>query len=310
MPTNYIIYLVLLVLALYFGISYLIANKMIFHKGFKNGGLVNHSDPFFKPSFDWYQNVPKEDVHIQGYDGITLKGVYIPSIDKNSLKTAIVVHGYAGQNTDMLIIAKTYSELGFKVLLIDLRGHGLSDGHFSTFGHYESYDIKKWINYVLRIYGSTDKLLLHGVSMGAASVLLTTKLDLPENVKLIVADSPYSSIAPVLVRKVKTPLILLFLPGLSLITWIRLHFSLMNLSVAKAVKNSKISTVFVHGMKDEACPYQHTLKMLESSQAPFKDIYTVLNAKHAESYILEKAGIDAWITKIIHEIFAVKTKKK
>jgi len=310
MPTNYIIAIVVIIILIYLGISFLITQKMVFHKGFKNGGLVNHADPFFKPSFDWFQGVPKEDVHIQGYDSIKLKGVYIPSIDKNSLRTAIVVHGYAGQNTDMLVVAKTYSELGFKVLLIDLRGHGLSDGHFSTFGHYESYDIKKWINFVLRTYGSTDKILLHGVSMGAASVLLAAAMDLPTNIKLVVADSPYSSIAPVLSRKARTPLILCFLPGISLFTWMRLHFSLMHISVAKAVKRSFIPTVFIHGMKDEACPYRHTVRMLESSKAPFKDIYTVLNAKHAESYILEKAGIDAWISKIIQEQFNLKTKKK
>jgi len=310
LKTEYILLIILGVLVIYLFVCYLLYTKMIRHKGFKNGGLVDQNDPFFQPSYDWFVKSPKESVHIKGYDGVKLTGSYLPSFDEKSTLTAIVLHGYAGINTDMAIIAKNYSDLGFKVLLPDLRGHGLSEGDFSTFGHYESYDLKKWINFILRTYGSTDSILLHGVSMGAATVLLTAAMDLPTNVRLIVADSPYSSVAPVLVRKAKTPLILFFLPGLSLLTWYWHRFFLMLVSVSKAVRKSLIPTVFIHGIKDEFCPYRHTLRMMESSKAPFKDIYTVLEARHAESYKIEKKGIDAWLSKIIQERFNLKLKRK
>ncbi len=309
MRTEYILLIILAFIFVYLGLCYIFYSKMIHHGGFKNGGLVDQKELFFAKSYEWFIKVPKEAVHIRGYDGIKLKGVYIPSINDKSLLTAIILHGYEGQNTDMAIVAKTYSDLGFKILLPDLRGHGLSEGTFSSFGHYESYDLKKWINFVLRTYGMTDSILLHGVSMGAATVLLTGAMELPKNIKLIVADSPYKAIAPVFRRSLKTPLSLIFLPGLSFLTWYWHRFSLMNINVASAVKKATIPTVFIHGTKDALCPYRQTLKMMESSKALFKDIYTVVNAKHAESYKLEKEAIDHWLTKIIEEQFHQRFKR-
>lgn len=310
MEPREIIILIAGLLILYLILSYIIYSKMIHHGGFRKGGIVNQTDPFFAPSFEWFSKAVKEKVHISGYDGTKLQGYYIPSYNDQSTKTAIILHGYAGQNTDMAIVAQTYSELGFKILLPDLRGHGLSEGEFSTFGRFEAYDLKKWINYLLRTYGATDEILIHGVSMGASTVLLSSALSLPENVKMMVVDSPYAKVAPVLLRKVKNPLILFFLPGLSLLTYYWHHFFLMNINVAKTVKKSTIPTYFIHGMKDELCPYHDTLKMMESLPVRDKDIYTVLNAKHAESYILEKDGIDLWLTKNIEKIFNIKIKKK
>lgn len=283
---------------------------MIHHGGFRKGGIVNQTDPFFAPSYDWFSKAVKEKVHIQGYDGIKLQGYYIPSYNESSTQTAIILHGYAGQNTDMAIVAQTYSELGFKVLLPDLRGHGLSEGEYSTFGKFEAYDLKKWINFILRTYGATDNILLHGVSMGASTVLLSSALHLPDNVKMMVVDSPYAKIAPVLKNKVKNPLILFFLPGLSFLTYYWHHFSLMNINVFKVVKKSTIPTYFIHGMKDELCPYHDTLKMMESLPVQDKDIFTAIGAKHAEAYILEKNEIDQWLSKIISRVFNLKTKKK
>ena len=310
MEPRHIIMLIAGILILYLILSYFIYAKMIHHGGFRQGGIVKQTDPFFEPSFTWFSKVVKEKVHIQGYDGTKLQGYYIPSYNELSTHTAIILHGYAGQNTDMAIVAQTYSELGFKILMPDLRGHGLSEGEFSTFGKFEAYDLKKWINYLLRTYGATDEILLHGVSMGASTVLLSSSLHLPENVKMMVVDSPYAKVAPVYYRKAKNPLALIFLPGLSLLTLYWHRFSLMNINVAKAVKSSQIPTYFIHGMKDELCPYQDTLKMMESLPLKDKDIFTVLNAKHAESYILEKNQIDQWLSKIIQRIFHLKLKKK
>lgn len=310
MEPREIIILIAGLIILYLILSYIIYSKMIHHGGFRKGGIVNQDDPFFAPSFEWFSKAVKEKVHISGYDGTKLQGYYIPSYNDQSTHTAIILHGYAGQNTDMAIVAQTYSELGFKILLPDLRGHGLSEGEFSTFGKFEAYDLKKWINYLLRTYGATDKILIHGVSMGASTVLLSSALSLPENVRMMVVDSPYARVAPVLSRKVRNPLILFFLPGISFLTYYWHHFLLMNINVAKAVKKSTIPTYFIHGMKDELCPYRATLKMMESLPVKDKDIYTVLNAKHAESFILEKNGIDQWLTKNIEKIFNLKIKKK
>ena len=155
-----------IILIAYFTIAYFIYRTLFLRKNYGTVAFVDHTKPFFAPSKDWYDRSPKELVTIRAYDGVKLAGIFLPSYDEKSTQTAIVMHGYQSQATDMIVIGKMYNDMGFKVLLVDLRGHGSSEGDFSTFGHYEKQDLKKWIHYALRTYGSTDKIL---VQIGRAS---------------------------------------------------------------------------------------------------------------------------------------------
>jgi len=275
-------------------------------KGNRQYSVVNQEDPFFNPSWKWYEKVPKETVKIKAYDNTILKGVYIPSIDEKSLNTAIILHGYHSVSTDMVLVAKTYSDLGFKVLLPDLRGHGLSEGIFTSFGHYEKYDLKRWINFVLRTYGSTDSILLDGVSMGASTVMLASTLQLPENVKFIVADSGFPSMNEVFIKSFKPKIGLLFLPGVSLITYYFHHFFLGQIKPIHEVRKSKIPIFFIHGTQDELIPFDMAKKLYATSKSPFKELYSVENAKHALGYKDDKAGIDARLKEILPDFFDIK----
>ncbi|MBN2504968.1 MAG: alpha/beta hydrolase, partial [Bacilli bacterium] len=242
------------VLLLYLTLSYFMYRKAFVVKTFKPKQIVDPEDPFFKPSYTWYAKAPKEDVKIHAYDGTVLHATFLPSFDEKSVHTAIVLHGYQALPEDMVAIAKFYNDLGFKVLLIDERGHGQSEGDFTSFGHYEKLDLKKWIQYALRTYGATDQVLLHGVSMGAATSILASVMDLPDNVKLIVADSSFTTLTRLFFNVVKPKVLLFFLPGINLVTYYLHRFMLSQVTPLKAVKDNRIPILFWHGESDKEVP--------------------------------------------------------
>src|SRR5699024_6839140 len=107
---------------------------------------------------------------------------------------AIIAHGYMGDAESMYQFADMYHRLGYNVLVPDARGHGKSQGDYIGFGWPERKDYVKWIHEVLSQNGSKENIILHGVSMGAATVMMTSGEKLPTNVKAIIEDCGYSSI--------------------------------------------------------------------------------------------------------------------
>ncbi|MDD3126903.1 MAG: alpha/beta fold hydrolase [Candidatus Izemoplasmatales bacterium] len=315
MKTEYIILIVVGILLIYFFISYFIYRRIFRTDSLKQpSGLVDQESAFFSSSWQWYMNIPKETISIRSYDNVKLSAVYIPSFDEKSTNTAILCHGYRSLNSDMAVIAKMYSELGFRILLPDARGHGLSKGVFTSFGYYERYDLKRWIQHILRTYGATDNILLHGVSMGAATVILTTGLGIPDNVKMVVADSPFSNGFGLLSRSMQPKILNFFLPGVFAITYYLHKFIPGQINVVKAAKKAIIPLFIFHGEKDTVCPIFMAKKIISASQAPFKELYCVPGAKHAEGYIVDKTGIEGRLLELINTYFtlpkSVTSKKK
>jgi hypothetical protein len=305
MVTEIIVAILLVLLLIYGFVSFRIYRKLICTENFPTGGLVDQTDPFFSKSWEWFQNIPKETVTIHAYDHSVLSAVFIPSYDKKSPNTAILCHGYRGANTDMIVIAKLYSELGFKVLMPDARGHGMSKGKFTSLGHYESYDLRRWIQYLLRTYGAQDSILLHGVSMGAATVLLAAGSGLPDNVKALVTDSPFSNAFSALSRGMKPRILSLFLPGVSLITGYLHRFFLGQGNVRKAVRKSHLPLFLFHGEEDELCPFSQAKHLLSISASLDKRLYGIPKAKHAEGYIKDREGLDAAIQAFLQPYFSL-----
>ena len=135
---------------------------------------------------------PCEFVSVTSYDGLTLWGRYYHLADGAPLDIAF--HGYRSAGlTDFCGGAEISREMGHNLLLIDQRAHGKSQGSTITFGIKERYDVLTWVDYALERFGKDTKILLYGISMGASTVLMASELPLPENVKGIVADCPYSS---------------------------------------------------------------------------------------------------------------------
>lgn len=173
-------------------------------------------------------------------------------------KYAILIHGYGGIPEEMVSYAKHYLELGFNCLIPVHRSHGKSDGRYIGMGTLERYDMLLWINLIIK-KNPNAKILLHGVSMGGATVMMTCGLNLPENVKVAVEDCGYTTVKDIFSDKIKKMFHLSPFPLIqisSLVCKLRAGYSFTKGNSIKAVSNSKIPIAFIHGEKDGFVPVQ------------------------------------------------------
>lgn len=207
----------------------------------------------------------------------------------------------------MIIIGKMYSEMGFQVIIPDLRSHGQSEGTFTSFGHYEKYDLKKWINLALRSYGSNVELLIHGVSMGAATTLLATGLDVPlKNIKFMVLDSIFTRVGKTLTNTNKSKGLKMFYPGINIVTYIRHKFTFIGIRPIKQMRKNTIPFLIVQGKDDHVVPVSMAKQMLAVSPATKKELLIIEDSKHAQGFRVDYQKCYDTLKEEITPIFNIK----
>ena len=227
---------------------------------------------------------PYEDVYTESLDKLKLHARFYDN--KESNKIAILLHGYKGTAyRDFNCISKIIFKEGYKVLMIDQRAHGNSQGHVITFGVRETKDLLSWIDYVKARFNNIE-ILLVGVSMGGHTILnAADKID--KDIKII-ADCPYSSPKAILsntIRSVHLP-VWLFYPLLNLTCHIFGHESLNKTSAYATIKNSDNKILIIHGDKDHVIPYTDSKKLADTY--PNKIRYEVFkNADHGISALVD-----------------------
>lgn len=233
------------------------------------------------------QNKPCEFVSIRTPDGLTLSGRYYHA--KDGAPLAIGFHGYRScWLTDFCGGADIAFQMGHNVLLIDQRAHGKSEGRTITFGIKERLDLLCWIEYAVSQFGPDVKILLYGVSMGGATVLMASGLDLPDNVKGIVADCPYSAPLDIILevgRQMNYP-VKLIRPFVILGAKVYGGFDVRESSAEEAVRNAKVPILIIHGADDDFVP----AAMSEAIQRVNPEMitrHTFPGARHALSYMVD-----------------------
>lgn len=246
---------------------------------------------------NWFNNKNnRSEWQLQSKDGLKLSAYYLPA-QKDQHKTVIIAHGYMGQASDMPQYAKIYHDLGYNVLMPDARGHGKSKGDYIGFGWPERKDYLQWIDRIVKD-DSQSEIVLHGVSMGAATVMMTSGEKLPENVKAFIEDCGYSSAKDELSYQLKDmfnlpafPLI----PVTSLITKIRAGYFFGEANAVKQLHNNTKPMLFIHGDKDDFVPFSMLDKVYEATNGP-KEKYVVHGAKHAEALSTDPAMYQEKVT--------------
>ena len=238
------------------------------------------------------ENHPKEDVFIMAKDGKKLHGVIIEDHPETT-KTAILVHGYRGQGpSDFSAIWSYYKARGYRILVVDQRTHGQSEGHLITFGHKERYDLANWIEFILATYGEDQKIVIHGVSMGAATVMLSAAL--PENegrITALIADCGYFSPKQQfthMFKNMKLPHFPLFYIA-NVVNKIICGYWFGELHCGKALSRVHIPVLLVHGEADDFVPTQCSIDNFAYANEP-KTLFLVPGAIHARSSTLDTEG--------------------
>lgn len=223
------------------------------------------------------------DKYINSFDNLKLHGYEVKNENKTN-KWAIVVHGYTSEGELVSSKAKHFYEMGYNVLVPDLRGHGKSEGDYIGMGWDDRLDIIEWINNILEDNPNSE-IILHGTSMGAATVLSTSGENLPNNVKAIIADCGYTSVWNEFTYQLKALFNLPSFPVMNLsnmVTMVKAGYSLKDASPIEQVAKSKTPILYIHGDKDDFVPY-YMMDELYRATSSEKSKLTVQNAGHGKA---------------------------
>ena len=236
----------------------------------------------------WLNSISKKEINIQSNDKLQLFASEF-KLSNESNKWIILVHGYTSEQSSIYDIARHYSDKGYNVLTPDLRAHGLSEGKYVGMGWLDKNDLLLWIDYLLKNYRNSE-IILHGVSMGAATVMMASGENLPTNVKLIVEDCGYTSVWDIFSFELKLRFNLSTFPVLnaaSFITNVRAGYSYKEASSIDQIKKSVTPILFIHGNADEFVPVNMAYKLYDNANIN-KELIIVDGAGHAESRLADE----------------------
>ena len=228
--------------------------------------------------------LPQQDFTIRSFDGLTLHGKYYEYAPGAPIE--LMFHGYRGNaERDLSGGVHRCFRLGRSALIVDQRTSGQSEGRVITMGIHESRDCLKWVDFMVRHFGPDVKIILTGISMGAATVMMAADQNLPANVIGILADCGYNSpkeIICTIIRQMKIPPALGY-PFVKLGARIFGHFDLEETSPEESLKNAKVPVIFFHGEEDDFVPWEMSRKCYDACTSR-KQLVTIPRAGHGLSF--------------------------
>lgn len=240
--------------------------------------------PTIHATREWLNQQPNEDVWVTSDDGLRLYAKFFPC--GNSLKTVICFHGYTSEGSnDYTTLAKFYLDNGFNLLIVDQRAHGRSEGTYIGFGCLDRFDARVWINYMVDRLGEDCSIVLHGDSMGAATVLMTTGLDLPKQVKAAVSDCAFTSAWDVFSAVLKNMYHLPPFPIMQIANQMvkkKAGYELDECNAKIEVGKAKVPILFIHGKNDTFVPCSMVYELYHACRSE-KKLVVIEGAGHVES---------------------------
>lgn len=250
-------------------------------------------EPYRERMENWIREaraLPQEKVAIKSFDGLTLTGVYYEYAPGAPVE--LMFHGYRGNRERDLSggVFRCFA-LGRSALLVDQRSTLDSDGNTITMGIKEHKDCLKWVDFAVEKFGSDVKIILTGISMGAATVMMAAGHDLPENVIGVLADCGYTSTREIMYHVAG----MLHLPPKLCWPFLKLgaklfgRFDPEEASPVEALKQAKVPVIFFHGEKDSLVPCSMSRTCYEAC-ASRKKLVIIPGAEHGLSYPADPEG--------------------
>ena len=199
------------------------------------------------------------EVGLRSSDGLDLRAWWIER--EGSSRAAVLVHGWGGDRSGLHVIdtALVYERAGFNVLMIDLRGHGESEGERVTVGYQEVRDILGALSWLERRGFDPEDVVLHGWSMGGAAVVQAAA---GSGVAAVVEEAAYADLPPLLRDRIPeaSGLPAFFNPGILLMG--RLFLGIDPWAVrpeeeARQLSREGVPFMIIHSRDDEVIPFEH-----------------------------------------------------
>ena len=250
-------------------------------------------EPYRERMITWMKEMramPHEDVSIVSHDGLRLCGKYYEF--QKGAPMEIVFHGYRGSAERDLCgaIGRCFS-VGRNALIVDQRTSGNSEGHVISFGINERRDCLRWVDFAIAHFGTDVRIVLTGISMGAATVMMAAGEDLPPNVIGVLADCGYTSPKEIIckvIRHMRLPAPV-FYPLIRLSGRLFGGFDIEETSPLEAMARCRVPVIFYHGEADNFVPCDMSRRLYEACVTT-KKLVIVPSAGHGLAYPADKEG--------------------
>ena len=237
-------------------------------------------------------NMPHEHFTITSFDGLELHGNFYEYAPGAPIE--LMFHGYRGSALRDLSggVARCFA-LKRSCLIVDQRCAGRSQGTVITFGIKEHQDCLKWVDFMVEHFGPDVKIILTGISMGASTVLMAGGLELPQNVRGILADCGFTSTTDIWKHVAKQARLAYPVYGgtAGKLAKKRLSMAVDADSCPQSLSRCRVPVLFVHGTDDHFVPVEMTYENYKACASP-KRLFVVPGAEHGMSYLTDPQGYE------------------
>ena len=210
-------------------------------------------------------------------------------VDRGSTRTALVIHGWRDCAIKFFWLARIYEhELGYNVVMPDLHACGESEGEAIQMGWKDRLDVLHWMKTF-----QADTMVVHGVSMGAATTMMLSGETMPEGIKDLrfVEDCGYTSVWDEFANQLNEqfglpPFPLMY--STSLLCQLRYGWNFSEASALEQVRKCSYPMLFIHGGADTFVPTEMVYPLYETKTGT-KTLWVADGAEHALSYREHKA---------------------
>ena len=268
------------------------------------------ADSLLPGSTKWYDDLKAQgilrDTVIQGYRDFKIHACYVPAANPATANgTAIVVHGYGDNHFVFLYLVRMYrDDFNYNVLFPDLQYHGYSEGDHVQMGWFDRLDVERWIKVAHGIFND-DFMVLHGVSMGGATVMMASGDSLPDYVRAVVEDCGYASVVVQFNNNRKQSFGFIppdVLQSASVVTRTKHGWGFWEASSLKQLEKSTVPMLFIHGDADDFVPFNNMWMNYNAKEKGYKEYYICPGAVHANSFARDpetyKARVKAFLGKV------------
>lgn len=248
---------------------------------------VHRTYPFITSWLDSLQiSGALRDTFIINPEGRQLHAIFAAAAQSTD-KTAVIVHGYTDNAIRMLMIGYLYNKgLNYNIFLPDLQDNGLSGGPAIQMGWKDRLDVLNWMNIADSIFGNNTQMVVHGISMGAATTMMVSGEPQQPFVKCFVEDCGYTSVWDEFSFQLKDMFGLSEFPLMYTTGWLcnaKYGWNFREASSLEQVKKCSLPMLFIHGDADTYVPTWMVYPLYEAKSEP-KELWIVPGATHAMSY--------------------------
>ncbi|HWQ46190.1 MAG TPA: alpha/beta hydrolase [Longilinea sp.] len=265
-----------------------------------NDDLVDMGDQW-KEDEAWFDAQPWQELTQVSYDGLKLNAYFLKT-KKPTKRYAVLCHGYTSCAKWTAGIGRLFHDkMGYNILMPDDRGHGGSEGSYIGFGWHDRLDIIAWVKQLIAREGADIEIVLHGISMGGATVCMVSGEELPPQVKAIVSDCAYTTVQAEVSYQIKRMYKLPAFPLVhltSLVCRLRAGYSFEEASAVAQVAKAKVPILFIHGGEDTFVPSFMVHELYNHCTSP-NDLFLVPTAGHGAAYNVDPMGYEQKIEEFI-----------